>query len=252
MKISFRSPLIFQICLLAGSLLATQVQASIVITGTRIIYPADQREVTVKLSNQSKAPLLVQSWIDDGDIKATPDSSMAPFLLTPPITRIDGNKGQTLRVRYTGQKSLPQNVESLFWLNVLEVPSTVDDGKDKLKLAFRTRIKFFYRPPNLEGDVSTAPKSLQWRVQSSATGLELECSNPTPYYMTLSNVSLKANGHTATPKLDLKNSLIAPGEHKRLPLTTFAPNVLINSGEVVFSVINDFGGTSDFTQALKP
>ena len=43
-----------------------------------------------------------------------------PFLL-PPVARITGNSGQQLRIKKLANK-LPANKESLFYLNVLDIP----------------------------------------------------------------------------------------------------------------------------------
>ncbi|MCF5239966.1 fimbria/pilus periplasmic chaperone, partial [Pseudomonas sp. PA-5-4G] len=76
--------------LLLASLLAlasAQAIAGVVITGTRVIYPAGQKEVTVKLNNNGTQPALMQAWIDTGSVESTPTSSKAPFLLSPPVAR---------------------------------------------------------------------------------------------------------------------------------------------------------------------
>jgi|SRR5471030_2145405 len=67
--------------------------ASIIITGTRVIYPSAEKEVTVKLNNVGVYPVLVQSWIDNGDVNAKPENISVPFILTPPINRVE--QGQT-------------------------------------------------------------------------------------------------------------------------------------------------------------
>lgn len=41
--------------------------ASIVLDGTRVVYPAGKKEVTVTVSNQNNNPVLIQSWIDSGN-----------------------------------------------------------------------------------------------------------------------------------------------------------------------------------------
>jgi chaperone protein EcpD len=105
----------------ALSCLVSSAHASVVISGTRVVYQAKEREVTVKLSNEGSSPALVQVWLDTGNPNATPDESDVPFTLTPPLFRLDPKKGQSLRLIYT-QEPLPQDKESLFWLNVLEVP----------------------------------------------------------------------------------------------------------------------------------
>jgi len=38
------------------------------LSGTRVVYPAQQREVSIKLTNDdAQFPRLVQAWIDTGD-----------------------------------------------------------------------------------------------------------------------------------------------------------------------------------------
>ncbi|WP_411705940.1 fimbria/pilus periplasmic chaperone [Edaphovirga cremea] len=54
-----------------------------VIGGTRVIYPEKEREITVKLTNAGKSPVLAQSWIDDGNVDSKPDNISVPFLLIP-------------------------------------------------------------------------------------------------------------------------------------------------------------------------
>ncbi|MBO7942204.1 fimbria/pilus periplasmic chaperone, partial [Streptomyces sp. S9] len=75
-------------------------QAEVTIAGTRVVYPAQQREVAVKLNNVGARPALVQVWVDDGDPKQSPDTSKAPFLVSPPVVRIEPGKGQALRLVY--------------------------------------------------------------------------------------------------------------------------------------------------------
>lgn len=104
--------------MLAGSFTA---QASVVITGTRVVYPANQKEVTVRFENKNPKPALVQVWLDSGNEDATPEEARVPFLATPPIFRMEPGRQQVLRLSYTGEP-LPTNQESLFWLNMLEVP----------------------------------------------------------------------------------------------------------------------------------
>ncbi|MBB4862308.1 P pilus assembly chaperone PapD [Pseudomonas nitritireducens] len=236
--------------LVAACLMIAQAQASIVITGTRVVYDASQREVTVKLSNDGQSPMLVQSWIDEGNVQATPDTSAAPFVLTPPIARIDPSKGQALRIRYTGQKVLPQDSESLFWLNVLEVPPSSAEGQNRLKIAFRSRVKLFYRPAGLPGNVTAAAEQLQWRLRRNGPDWALECRNDSPYYVTLGKVSVSSNGQTASPTLDINSSMLAPGEQKMMPLKNSA--VLGSGGKVDYTSISDLGATIEHSQSLKP
>ncbi len=57
---------------LAGMLLCTSAQASVVLTGSRIVYPAESREVSVQLTNRDDFPGVVQVWLDDGNAQSVP------------------------------------------------------------------------------------------------------------------------------------------------------------------------------------
>lgn len=48
-------------------------------TGNRIIYPADSREVSVQLTNRGDVPGVVQVWLDDGDAQSVPQTAAARF-----------------------------------------------------------------------------------------------------------------------------------------------------------------------------
>lgn len=53
-------------CLLAFTVTSSAF-ASVTIIGTRVIYPATEKEVTVRLDNHGNQPALVQAWIDNGN-----------------------------------------------------------------------------------------------------------------------------------------------------------------------------------------
>jgi hypothetical protein len=71
-----RNKLITALTAVALALCMVGAHASVVINGTRVIYPSDEREVTVKLSNEGSLPALVQAWLDDGDPRALPQDSV--------------------------------------------------------------------------------------------------------------------------------------------------------------------------------
>ncbi|HFO2944362.1 TPA: fimbria/pilus periplasmic chaperone, partial [Escherichia coli] len=126
------------------------VHAGVVIYGTRIIYPEKNREVLVQLMNQSKNASLIQAWIDDGNTTIAPEKIQVPFILTPPVSRVAGGSGQQLKIRKM-PNNLPHNKESLFYLNVLDIPpnNPQNAGKNKIKLALQNRIKLLWRPSGI-------------------------------------------------------------------------------------------------------
>lgn len=142
--------------LIASFFISASVLADVAINGTRIVFNAKDKESVVQLKNNDKNPYLLQLWIDDGNSKSRPGEVKVPFVITPPVVRIDPEKGQAVRMIFTGA-TLPQDRESLYWFNMLEVPpkptKMIEAGSNLLQLAFRTRIKLFYRPANLEYSV---------------------------------------------------------------------------------------------------
>jgi chaperone protein EcpD len=230
---------------------AGRSEASVVIGGTRVVYPSREKEVTVKLTNESERPALVQVWLDAGDERSTPDTAKVPFTVAPPIFRMEPGKGQALRVMYT-KEPLPTDKETLFWINVLEVPPKAEntDGKNLLQFAFRTRIKMLFRPTELTGDVSTAPDKLRWKLIPGETGkgLALQVSNPTPYYVNFARVAIQAGGHD---KGNQGGGMVAPGGSSTFPLKDVESRP---SGDVTaaFSVISDYGAVKEMIAPLSP
>lgn len=234
--------------LMLSLLMYSQAKAGVVITGTRLVYPANQKEVTVKLNNNGARPVLVQSWVDDGDLQSSPTSSKAPFVLSPPVSRIDPNKGQSLRLMFTGA-SLPGDKESVFWLNVLEIPPKAEGPTDLnvLQMAFRSRIKIFYRPDGLPGNPGDAPQQVQWKVVTADKGYALQAYNPTAFHVSQVELALTVG----TQRFDSENGMVGPGETKvfALPKLKSLPGA---DAQVGFNAINDYGALVPIKQPLKP
>lgn len=225
--------------------------AGIVVGGTRVVFPAQQGEVTVRLSNEGEQPALVEAWIDTGNQDSTPDSVSTPFLITPPLFRMEPHKDQSLRILATqGAQPLPADRESVFWLNVLEIPPkpTGPQKADRnyLQFAIRSRLKLFYRPADLPGDALKAPDKL---VFKAAAGHEpaLEVHNPTPYYVTISSLSV---GVDTKPAADV-NGMVAPFGDLRLLLKGSARSPGVGT-PVAFVTINDFGAADTHKGAVAP
>jgi chaperone protein EcpD len=240
------------LCLMA-SMAAGSVQASVVIGGTRVVYPLDQREVTVKLNNDSASPSLVQVWMDDGDASEKPADSKAPFVITPPIFRMGAGKSQALRVIYSGG-AVPQDRESVYWLNVLDIPPKADakaDGNanaNSLQFAYRTRIKLFVRPQKLPGKPEEAPRQLDWKVVPAPQGhgQALAVSNPTPYYVSFGEIDVSANGRSFRND---RGGMAAPQGTTVIDIPQMSG---VHGGKVHYLSINDFGGATEGGATLSP
>jgi len=229
-----------------GIAAAPQAQASVVIEGTRIVYQAKDRETTVKLSNNSKTPALTQVWLDRGDAAAAPGSIEVPFTVTPPIARIEGGQAQALRIIHTGE-AMPQDKESVYWLNVLEVPPKAapsDPDSGLLQMAIRTRIKLFYRPGGLKGSAEAAPAQVTWRRTQIDGKPALEGRNPSAFNVSLSEVGL-ADGDKL---LSAGGGMIEPGKTKVFPFEDATTSSAAT--KVRYQFVNDYGTSIEGEAAL--
>ncbi len=221
--------------------LALRAHAAIVIDGTRVVYPAAKREVTIHIRNPSDRPSLVQAWLDAGDLNARPGESKVPFVMTPPLFRLDPTKGQSLRLVYT-HDPLPADRESLFWLNVLDIPPRArvnPDLPNQLELAFRHRMKVFFRPARLAGSAADAPAHLKWTLLSKGGRLvAIQASNPGPYHVSLIQVTVTVAGRPVVTKADMVDPFAS--RSFGLPDPVAAPRGAV---ALEYWFINDYGGT---------
>ena len=220
-------------------LMSFSASAAMTISGTRIIFPGGEKEVSVRTNNKGDHPPLVQVWVDDGKVTGDVNSMKVPFIVTPPVYRVEPGKGQTVRVIYNGM-SLPQDRESLYWFNMLEIPPVQADNaenKNRLELAFRTRIKIIYRPSSLGYSGVGKLKDVTWQtIDNPKFGHGIKVSNPTAYYMNFDGGSFTANGKRWNIDLDM----LAPLESKEFYAKPAMPSgSAITDGEV--RIINDFG-----------
>lgn len=201
-------------------------QAGIVIYGTRVIYPAGKNEVMVQLMNRGDRGALVQAWIDDGNTSIAPENIRVPFLISPPVVRVRANTGQQLKIKALSN-TLLQNQESLFYLNVLDIPpnASVNDGKNVVKFAIQNRIKLFYRPEGVAGV-----------TQASFHHLDLQQKGK--------NVLLKNNSANwiTIPEIKVNN---VKGNSKAIMLAPFSQQMITLSGSVArqykITLIDDYG-----------
>lgn len=234
--------------MMAGSLASLPANAALMLQGSRLIYPEEKREITARLEHAGEAASIVQAWIDDGDATATPANAKAPFLVRPPIFRLDAGKTQILRISSLPQ-SLPKDRESLFWFNAREVPtetpgSTDAEGSSKMHFIVRTRVKLLYRPKGLTAlAANQAPRQLGWRVEAETGGCALVAMNSTPYHVSLNSI---AAGHE---KISVGDGVVAPMQEQRFQLS--ASQCQSVSSKVTFEYINDYGAVNTHEASVR-
>lgn len=205
-------------------LVAATAHAGVIINGTRLVYHGDKKESSLGLSNPDATDYLVQSWVDSGG----KNTAKAPFLITPPLFRLDAKEDNVLRVVRTGG-NLPEDRESLYWLNIKAIPSSKHvEGVNTLQIAINTRIKLLYRPPAVIGKPEDVADKLEWHRE----GNDLVVNNPTRFYMNFQKVTL--SGH----KVD-KATWAAPKTE-----THFALPGNVSGTNIAYSIITDYGSIS--------
>lgn len=132
------------------ALISVQSYAGIMPSQSRIVYHQLDRAQAIMLANTNDYPVIVQTWIDKGE--GSPDSPNIPFISIPPVTQLASGDMKGVRIIYT-QALIPQDRESLFWLNMYEVPPEKKGtiSENSMLVTMNTQIKLFYRPKGVIG-----------------------------------------------------------------------------------------------------
>ncbi|EDQ4520507.1 fimbria/pilus periplasmic chaperone [Salmonella enterica subsp. enterica] len=210
--------------------------AGVVIYGTRIIYPAEKNEVLVQLMNQDGRSSLVQSWIDDGDTSLPPEKIKVPFLLTPPVAKVAGDSGQQIKIKKM-PNMLPNNKESLFYLNVLDIPPNNPNstGKNVLKFAMQNRIKLFYRPKG----IAPVNRSTFHKLSFKRSGNSYSINNDTANWITVTEVK------AGNVKVNNTTIMVAPLSSENVVLKN------TNTSQYKVTIIDDHGNYISDNVSLK-
>lgn len=218
----------------------------------KVVLSGAANETTVKLENPGQQPALVQVWIDDGNEEARPEDLALPFLVSPSLFRLEPQSAQQVRIHYLPQgEALPGDRESLYHLNVLDVPPSATDGSEveaKLLLAVQYRLRLLYRPAAMkEDDAEVRAHLIEWSWQAvEGGGMELLARNPTPYFQFFRKVAVAQGGQEVPLPLEPDN-LLAPFSEQRFPLPAgWTPRT---EARIVFAIADDLSQESPALQA---
>lgn len=214
------------------------IAGGVLLGGTRVIFTEKDREGSISFKNTGTAPYVVQAWSDAGEGR-----NKTPFVVTPPLSRLDPGRENILRI-LRAPAALPADRESVFWLNVKEIPEKSSE-EDVLQVAVRTRIKLFYRPSGLPGKAAEAKDQLQWAVAADGKGSAvLRVANPTPYHVTLTTLHISGDQQQV-----IDADMVAPFGELAYPLTALK---VPQEVQVAFSTVNDYGGETDRQRVRAP
>ncbi|HIE0995331.1 TPA: fimbrial biogenesis chaperone [Pseudomonas aeruginosa] len=229
---NFRLALWFTLCLSCGD-----AAAGLLASSTRVIYEAGMREQSLMLANTNPYPVLVQIWIDKGS--GDLESAKAPFVVLPAIFRLQPRALQGVRILYNGD-TLPQDRESVFWINLYEIPPTLSGARTtaQVELAMNTQLKVFYRPADLNMSPEMMASNISFSLERTRGEWSLVCDNPTPYHASFTSIEVRSEGHTLKVEQEM-DMMTAPFDQRRY---YFEPlDFPLKGGRVHFGLVDDSG-----------
>lgn len=183
-----------------AALAATDKPTGISFYVMRVIYPESAgKGVTLTAYNNSSTSYLIQSRVYPIDLRTggadmvKTSTADIPFIVTPPLARLDAKGELTLRIR-RNNVPLPTDRESVFFISTKAIPSQrppeqQSEPDQRMVLTVVSNLKLFYRPTGLNKraivDTDVASQ-LRFRHE----GRQLIAENPTPYWITFSRLSI--------------------------------------------------------------
>lgn len=214
---------------------------SVRLGASRLIYDPASNGTTLTVTNPQDYPILIQSQALDENKK-----NKAPFVVTPPLMRLDGHQSSRLRIVRTGG-NFRTDRESLQWLCVKGIPPKTgdewaqdNDNKDKvslnLQVSINNCIKLLVRPDAIKSHPDDVENRLKWQMH----GNKLTAKNDSPLYINISE--LKINGSAIR---DIH--YVPPFASYDFTLPSAAARKIIE-----WKIVNDYGGeTQSWRTELK-
>ncbi|MFK3706472.1 fimbrial chaperone protein [Raoultella sp. BIGb0138] len=177
------------ICLAASLCSSVAYAGGVGLGATRMVYSGATTQSMLQIRNtHPDSSFLIQSWIENEQGQRSND-----FVITPPLYVLKPATESVVKIMFNG-KSLPRDRETLYWMTVKAIPQQSNNAaSNSLQFASANRIKVFYRPQGLAGDVNEAWKKITADYRAGKVTL----NNATPYYLT--TINLKIDGRPVQP-----------------------------------------------------
>lgn len=210
----------------------------------RVVYmQSDKNGASFKIYNKSDNVYLLQSKV----INIIPETGAAdidgvskkdvPFIVTPPLTRLEANSELTLRIR-RNNNSVPEDKESVYYISMRAIPAQENKKKNDVSMVVVNNLKLFYRPDGLK---KRGVEEIADKLQFSIHNNQLIVKNPTKYQAIFSALRV---GDYVFDKPALRRMVPAEGTQ-----TYLLPK--IQQGEVTWQLIDEDGwNTKAVSQAL--
>lgn len=239
----FNASFLRRALLMAGIMVAmfqgtAAADGGISLSRTRVVFQSTDNAQTLTMQNHGSRPYLVQSAV-----VATPGGrESTPFITTPPLFRLEANSKNTIRILRKGNVELPSDRESVFYFTAIAVPAMAPPKEtdelsqaSRMSVGIQNTIKLFYRPTGL----AMVPEEAEGRLTFYQQGGKVRVHNPTPYYLTFSRLAFDGTEYNVRDNV----SMIAPFSQIDYPVSGHVR-------QAQWSVINDYGGTSQQYQSV--
>ncbi|MBG5949413.1 MULTISPECIES: fimbrial biogenesis chaperone [Proteus] len=151
---------------------------------TRVIYnEQSNNEGFVAFNTDKDTNYLLQSWIEDLNGEVTQN-----FVITPPLLKLVAQQKNTLQV--TKNITLPNDIESMYWINVKFVAPSNENLENVLRYSMTNKIKLIYRPQLLSNiNIEDEVKKLKWSLKNG----NMVVTNNTPFFVNIGKIVLNNN-----------------------------------------------------------
>ena len=232
-------------------IISSLAHSGLATASSRIIYEEGESQKSSIVANVNDYPIIVQSWVDEGE--GDPNNVNTPFVVVPPVFRMQPKKNKSIRIFFKGNP-LPQDRESVYWLNLYEIPgkdinkkNSSELNKAYLNLAMNTQLKIFYRPKKLKRmSLNEIVSELKFSFDKIGGKNYLICQNLSPYNISFSKLKVI----TATEEINVEQTMDmmtkSLSQKRYLLPDTFQPltpirlelNVIGDDGRVVRHKLN--------------
>jgi len=215
--------------------------SALTVDQTRYIFESNQESISIVVENTARQTYGGQAWIEN--IQGT--DTRPAFIVTPSFFKVPGESKQVLRVIKV-LKTMPEDRESIFWVNLQEIPPANKEGG--LSIALRTKVKLFYRPAGLVLGRKAAEEELLLVKKSGNT----ELANTTPYIFTITKLlDTQDRAIILDKQAQSKLMMFTPGESVILPMNSTVKSVMSidDQGQVEQYFIDGFAQT---TSVVRP
>lgn len=198
-----------------------------------MIFPAHIKEQTLRFSNSGQYPYIVQLQVDNNESASDGHAGSADFIASPPVFRIEPNKGQSVRLVFTGD-NVATDRETLFYLSFTQLPvmKPEEQKNNYMVLAVTSRLKLFYRPESLSKKPVDVAANLVFRMQ----GNNLIVENPTGYYAVIRAASINDKNHDYALAT---STMIAPKSSVSWKMSKSVSQ--LNGVIINLTMVNDYG-----------